>query len=326
MQFANEKGVKSLKILVIGAGVLGSYLTHSLCKGENEVTLVARGNRKAELEEKGLVIEHKLKKQTTVDRPIIVEKVEAQEEYDAAFIAMQFGQMKNMLKLAAEINTDCLVLVGNNMDALGMEKQIQSYSQNPKTVFFGFQSTGGRREDGKVISVSMSKSGAMTIGLAKGEPDERQKKKLQEIFAPIGYELKWNNNMDVWLKCHMAFILPVAFVCYATDCDLRKSNRTQRRMILDAALEANELLKSLGYEVPKEEWESYRPGVKRKLTAAMLFIMAKTVIGDLAAADHCKNAREEMKLINDSFEELKKRNPKMSMANWDKLKNATYMK
>lgn len=41
-----------MRILVYGAGVIGSLLTHKLCKGKNEITLLARGveiQRKMEL-------------------------------------------------------------------------------------------------------------------------------------------------------------------------------------------------------------------------------------------------------------------------------------
>ena len=34
-----------MKILIYGAGVIGSYLTHVLCAAGNDVTLLARGCR-----------------------------------------------------------------------------------------------------------------------------------------------------------------------------------------------------------------------------------------------------------------------------------------
>ena len=46
-----------MKILVFGAGIIGSYLAHILCM-HNEVTILARGERRCELEKNGLVIRH----------------------------------------------------------------------------------------------------------------------------------------------------------------------------------------------------------------------------------------------------------------------------
>ena len=55
-----------MKILVFGAGIIGSYLAHIFCKN-NDVTLLARGERKRELEQSGLVIRHHLQRRTTTD-------------------------------------------------------------------------------------------------------------------------------------------------------------------------------------------------------------------------------------------------------------------
>lgn len=40
---ASLAGGEGMKILVYGAGVIGSYLTHMLCAAGNDVTLLARG-------------------------------------------------------------------------------------------------------------------------------------------------------------------------------------------------------------------------------------------------------------------------------------------
>jgi 2-dehydropantoate 2-reductase len=64
-----------MKVLVYGAGVIGSYLCHVLCEAGNDVTLLARGLRKTELDQKGLIIRHYVQKKATVDHPRITEKL-----------------------------------------------------------------------------------------------------------------------------------------------------------------------------------------------------------------------------------------------------------
>ena len=49
-----------MKLLVYGAGVIGCELAHVLKKGGNDVTLLARGEWKGNLEKRGLVIRHYL--------------------------------------------------------------------------------------------------------------------------------------------------------------------------------------------------------------------------------------------------------------------------
>lgn len=57
-------------------------------------------------------------------------------------------------------------------------------------------------------------------------------------------------NMDAWLKYHAAFILPVVYLCYKTGCDLKRSTREERKLLLDAAGDAYHLLMGMGYPMP----------------------------------------------------------------------------
>ena len=52
-----------MRILIIGAGVLGSNLAHSMRKG-NDITILARGITYQNLKNGGLVIKHKFGKKT----------------------------------------------------------------------------------------------------------------------------------------------------------------------------------------------------------------------------------------------------------------------
>ena len=61
-----------MKILIYGAGVIGSYLTHVLCAAGNDVTLLARGGWRETLEQSGLTIYHHLQKKVTSDRARVI--------------------------------------------------------------------------------------------------------------------------------------------------------------------------------------------------------------------------------------------------------------
>lgn len=309
-----------MKVLVYGAGVIGCFLAHTLCQAGHEVTLLARGAWGKTLEEDGLVIWHSLQKTQTTDRPRIVDRPDTLTQYDAAFAVMQHQQLLCILGDLAQIDTPLLVLVGNNLSAGVMEREILARTARPKTVLFGFQGTGGRREDGEVICVRTG-GGSMSLGRLHGGAPEAAKAAVQTLFAGTKYRLRWISDMDAWYRCHAAFILPVAYVCYATGCDLRKSTRRQRRLILDAANEACRLLKQLGCGIqPPGEDTWYRPGAKRALMAGMLFAMARSVLGDLAASDHCRHAVTEMEGLDAAWDEMRRARPDAAMPAWDTLR------
>ena len=59
-----------MRILVIGAAVLGSNLAHSIKKG-NDVTILARNKTYENLKSNGLIIKHKLRSKTKVKMRVL---------------------------------------------------------------------------------------------------------------------------------------------------------------------------------------------------------------------------------------------------------------
>lgn len=308
-----------MRVLIYGAGVIGSFLAHVLCEAGQEVTMVARGTWKEVLEQSGLTIVHSLQKTTTVDHPRVIGQPD-DAAYDVVFAVMQHQQLKTIVPELAKVNAPVVVCVGNNMSAPEMEQEILALSAEPKIVLFGFQGTAGRREDGKVICVRFG-DGSMSLGGLRREPDGAVRAKIESLFAGTKYRLTWVPDMDAWYRCHLTLILPVAYLCYTTGCDLRKATRRQRKLALDAAREAFGLLKELGYGVyPPGEDAYYEPGVKRLLMEGMVFVMAKTVVGDLAASDHCRHAVTEMEGLDQAWAVMRAQKPDFPMTAFDTLR------
>ena len=309
-----------MKIFVYGAGVIGSYLTHVLCAAGNDVTLVARGGWRETLERNGLTIVHHLQKKTSHDRPRVVGGLDG-EPYDLVFAVMQYQQMESILDNLAQINSPLVVLVGNNMSAMEMERTIQTRTQTPKTVLFGFQGTGGRREDGKVVCVRFG-SGSMSLGSVSAEAPDSAKAAVTAAFRGTKYRLTWVRSMDAWYKCHLAFILPVCYLSYTLNCDLTRAKGQQIQQMLDAVKEGYRLLSALGYPILPEGSLDELRGVKGALSLAMMWVMAKTAIGRLAATDHCRHAVAEMEALDTAWTELRTRYPDFPMPVWDALRTA----
>lgn len=309
-----------MKILVYGAGVIGSYLTHVLCVAGNDVTLLARGTWRGTLERDGLTIVHHLQNRTTHDSPRIIGALDG-GHYDLVFAVMQYQQMEGILENLARADTPLVVLVGNNMAAKEMEAYMQAHTTAPKAVLFGFQGTGGRREADKAICVRFGDAG-MTAGKPDREPSAAEKQALTSAFAGTKYRLTWAADMDAWYKCHLAFILPVCYLSYALDCDLTRAGGRQIKQVMEAVKEGYGLLGALGYPILPEDTMEKLHGLKGGLSYVMLRVMARTAIGRLAATDHCRHAVTEMEALDRAFAALRKQKPGLSMANWNALRGA----
>ncbi len=309
-----------MKVLVYGAGVIGSYVCHELCENGNDVTLLARGERGDRIRKKGLIIYHEIQRKETKDRVKVTNKLDTDIHYDAVFVVMQYLQMWAVLDDVAKANTELVVLVGNNMSSGEMREHIIKNSGNRKTVLFGFSATAGRRENDKLICVRFGAT-KMTCGAAYGKTPKAAKKTLERIFGDK-YTPNFTNDMDSWLKCHAVFILPICYLSYILDCNLKHITHSQLSEALEAVKEGYGLLDALGYKILPEDTLSSLHGFKGKLSYTMLWIMAKTKIGELAVTEHCRNAVCELEGIDKAFEKLRGEKPDFSMPAWDSLKAA----
>ena len=311
-----------MRALVYGAGVLGCLLAHRLhASGRADVTLLARGAWADTLERDGLTVRHVLQRRTTTDRVRIVRELASDDVYDLTFVVMQAGQVADVLPVVAAASAvRRVVFVGNNVDALGTAARLAELAARrqpgaggaasggvapgPREVAFAFQSTGGRREAGRVVSV-YARLG-MTLGGADGPLSEGFRREAEGLLAVAGYRVTREDQMDAWLKCHLAFILPIAFVSYACGCNLRRATKAQRRAILDACREGYALLVARGIPIRPAGDKAYlEPGPGRAMLAVMVYVMAKTPLGRLAATDHCAHAVAEIRGLAQDFERLR---------------------
>ena len=116
----------------------------------------------------------------------------------------------------------------------------------------------------------------MTIGGATAPLSGVFRYRVKTAFEGAKYKLTFVSDMDGWLKCHLALILPACYLCYACSGDLSKATKEQRDLVLDAAWEACEMLKAAHIPVDdKENTDCYRAGTpgRRKMDAMVLALV-----------------------------------------------------
>lgn len=306
-----------MKVLVVGVGVIGSYLAHAVCAAGNDVTVVARGSWAQTLRERGLVCHHWAQHRTTTDHPRVVEAVPEDERFDAAFSVMRQDQQMAALPQLAAIDARALVLVGNNLRAAEAQERLGDGSR-AGSVLFGFQSTAGNREGTRVEVVRWGAAG-LDVGPLRGEASEADKALLAQVFTG-SYKPHWTHDFEDWLACHAAAVLPIVYVSYACGCDLHQATRGQLSRLATAEGEGYALLKSLGYQILPEGDEAYfSGGPKTAFWRACLWAMAHTAVGTLCCDDHAKHAPDEMLALDRDFARIRARQPGFPMPAWDSL-------
>jgi 2-dehydropantoate 2-reductase len=304
-----------MKLLVYGAGVLGSHLAHVLHRAGHDVTILARGQRLEFLKNNGLRIYHGLQHKITIDNITVTDKLNIDDEYDLVFVVMQYQQVKKVLPYIAEnIKTKNFAFIGNNTFPEKTAEFINHNSSVKKNIYFGFFMAAGQIENNCVISAhtGSKNSGSLTIG-ALGDEN-------LDIFKTLKGKIKLDiqNDINSWLKCHAIFVLPVCYAIYACDGDLRKSSRQMNNDIIDAIIEGYDLVRSIGF-IPAPPEDERLVKNHRIMAYALIKFCAVTSIGRLMTSNHAMNAIDEISALDESIEVLRKRS-NIKMEKWDLLR------
>lgn len=296
-----------MRVLIIGAGVLGSNLAHAIKKG-NDITILARGKTYKNLKNNGLVIKHKLRGKT-VDYFNVIDKLDENDIYDVIFIVSRFSSLDDIVPIIKNNKSKNIIFVGNNISA---EKYMNIKDKN---VLFAFFMAAGKKYDGYINSVCLNK---IEIGRVDGKniSDEF----IKSIFKETKVKVIMENKMNDYLKSHVCAVFPLVFASYKTNGNLKllKKDKEYSLLIMDAIIEGYDVLKKLGYEIlPKGEYENCVN--KKNLCAFIYRFMFSNFIGKLCISDHAMSAREEFVLLEKEFEKLKKKS-KLETKVYDKLK------
>lgn len=296
-----------MRILIIGAGVLGSNLAHSIKKG-NDITILARNKTYENLKNNGLVIKHKLGKKT-VDHFNVIDKLDENDIYDVIFVVSRFSSLDSIVKIIEKNKSKNIVFVGNNMNA---EKYMNIKDKN---ILFAFFMAAGKKYDGYINSICLNK---IEIGRTDGKDISNEF--IKSIFKETKIKLTIENKMNDYLKTHACAVLPLVFASYKVDGNLKllKKDKEYSLLIMDAIIEGYDVLKKLGYEIlPKGEYENC---VNKKEKCAFIYrFMFSNFIGRMCISDHAMSAREEFILLDNEFEKLKKKS-KLETKVYDKLR------
>lgn len=303
-----------MKVLVYGAGVLGSYLAHALIRGGNEVTVLARGARAEELERDGIVIRHYFQCKTTRDPVRVIRSLEPEVVFDLIFVVMKYNDFPGVLPILAENRSGNIVIVGNNTDARDMQDFLQVNSSTRKNIAFGFQVSAGRREPGRIVSVRAGVK--MVIGGLEG-PIPFQAA-LDQAFAGSKYKLIYHDDIDAWLKNHIIPILAINFGILIHGGQMKKiaGDSKLRRQMVAAMDEGFRVLEALGYPlVPPKQAEIIRshPTLLRHVLKIYHFLPVSRMID---------GSPHEIAALSRVFREWKNRTD-VPTPNWDMLEART---
>jgi 2-dehydropantoate 2-reductase len=281
-----------VRILVLGAGVIGSVYAGKLLRAGHEVVLLARGRRLADLRGEGLVLQDAEAGERTVSPVRCVSEVGAGECFDLVLVPVRAEQILSTLPLlAAQNDGSDVVFLGNPAD-----HRAAIMAALGSRALFGFPAAGGVRDGPVVRYVLISQQRTML-----GEPDGTttpRVRRLRGVLSGAGFPTTISADIGGWLLGHAAFVVPVAFALYRVGVDaprLAADRATMRLMVLATRETFTALRRAGNREVPTNLRILY------SLPTVVVVAYWRRVLagprGELWFGAHSRAAPEEMRSV-----------------------------
>ena len=284
-----------MRVLILGAGVIGSFNAARLAAAGHDVTLLARGSRLAELREHGVVLEDFRTGRRTSTQVPLVDRLGPEDAYDLAIVIVRSNQIPSVLPLLTQNRRiPTLLFLGNN--AAGPSGLIEALGR--ERVLIGGANAGGARQ-GHVVRYLWWR----WIPLLFGELDDVTRPRTEAIvrlFQSAGLSARIVKNVDAYLKTHAVGLPACAGAVYMAGGNVRQFAHTPEalKLYVQAFREALRALRAIGVPL--------RPSATRLLEwlpePILVFLFRfffDSRLADMGAQPHMNAAADEMKELAD---------------------------
>jgi len=292
-----------LKILIYGAGVIGSLFAGKLASSGYDISVLSRGSRYTEILNNGILLRQSNSNRVEKYRIKLIDYLENDDVYDYIIVCMQKTQVEDIIPILSRNNSPNIVFVVNN--ALGYDNWSSAIGKDRLMV--GFPSAGGMRKDG-IVEYFIGKGiirmfQTTTFGEINGSSTKRLND-LVSIFSSSGIPAVESSDMDSWQKTHIAIVTSIANALYKYQSDNYKLSNSYRDIytMIKSIKEGLNVIQKLGYRITPFKLNYFR------LPAWMITLVMKPIMGtklaEVAMAKHTIVAKPEMKQLQKEFDFL----------------------
>lgn len=284
-----------MKILIYGAGVIGSLYAVLFGNAGLDVTVYARGKRLQELTEGGLLYSDKGEVRSA--HANIIGVLDDQDIYDFILLAVREHQLHAALVELKNNQSRTIVTMVNSLEAYSSWEKICGRGR----ILPAFPGAGGSIDDG-ILRASLTPGiiQKTTFGEIHGEKTKRSDEFAHILkAAKIPYQIV--PDMHTWQLCHLAMVVPLADAYYETHDPghawkdtvlmLRTAKRIRRNF---------RALVSMGLELSPTKMNLFRI-LPASLVSTGLKITYRSGFGDRFMHQHSIKAPDEMKQLHDQF-------------------------
>ena len=280
-----------MRILIFGAGVIGSLYAALLSAAGFDTTVYARGNRLIALKEKGLNYKYKGRIKTAKVR--IISELESNDCYDFIFLTVRESQLPEALTGLRDNVSPTIVTMVNSLDTYDKWESICGKGR----ILPGFPGAGGSIKD-DVLDAGLTPRIVQPTTI--GKTDGREKT-LADIFRMAKIPCQIVDDMHSWQICHLGMVVPIADAYYeasdpkyaGSDADLMKKTARRIRQNLKS-------IKGKGFKLSPGKMYFFLI-LPAWMVAIILGFVFRSKFGDTFMYQHSMKAPDEMRELHKQF-------------------------
>lgn len=280
-----------MRILIYGAGVIGSLYGALLSAADLDVTLYARGRRLETLRKSGLRYRTKNGvKQASVN---VIDTLAPTDRYDFVFLTVKENQLYTALQELKENISPTIVTMVNSLDSYDRWEAICGEGR----ILPAFPGAGGGF-DGEVLDAALTPRLIQPTTI--GRIDDRANQ-LAALFRKARIPYTIVEDMHAWQICHLAMVVPIADAYDAAD-DPKNAGK-DRFLMRKTARSIRDNLQEVarrGVPITPKKLNLFRV-LPESLVRVALGLTFRSRFGDVFMYRHSVKAPDEMRRLHEQF-------------------------
>ncbi len=286
-----------MKILIFGAGPMGSLYAARLFEAGHDITVLDRGERLDELRRHGVVLEDAHSGRREIFSIPVVDELKEDDAYDLVMVIMRKNQALEILPvLGKNRHAHTFLFLMNN--AAGPAELIDALGS--KRVMVGLPSSGGYRR-GHAMRVMPARFAPIPIGEVDGKVRERTRRVAALLNTMRDKRAQIRTDMDAYLVTHVSLLCPHLAI-YAAGLDAKRLASTPDAIVLGIRAQADAMRAQRAAGIPiRPPVLQALPWIPEPFTAAVLRPIVKTTFYEAGIVGHASAARDEIQLLVQEF-------------------------
>ena len=291
-----------MRILIYGAGVIGSLYAALLAKAGYDISIYARGKRLEILKNDGLLYK---KNQDLIKAKIkILEEVPDDDIYDFVLLTVRENQLYEALTELKNNKSNTIVTMVNSLDSYKKWEDIVGTGR----ILPAFPGAGGSINDDGILDASLTPRIIQPTTFAEISGNETKRtKQFSKILRHAHIPYQKVMDMHMWQLCHLALVVPIADAYYEADCP-EKAGKEWKIMRKTAGRMKRNFIFLRKQKGKLSPWKmNIFRFVPLPIMALMLAVAFESSFGDKFMYQHAMKAPDEMRELHRQFYAYMKR-------------------